>query len=404
MATNNILTRNQDVFNQIVDKDNDFLRSLLKSTVKNLVEEEVAVLIGAGRYERSEERSNSRNGTRDISIHTRVGELPVAIPKLRKGSYYPSFLEPRRPWEHALVNVIQEAYVHGVSTRKMDDVVRSLGLDGIDKSAVSRIAKGIDESVDNFRHRPLEGRYPYIWLDATYPKARNDGRVVGMASVIAVAVTEDGERTVVGVDAGLSEDAAFWMGFLRSLVSRGLTGVKMVVSDAHEGLRKAIAAVFPGASWQRCRVHFMRNVLCRIPKHSQSLVAAMVKTVYLQPDQESARLQANNVVEQLCKRFPQAMKILDDGVMDSLSYMAFPKEQWTQLHSTNLLERLNREVRRRTNVVSIFPNREALIRLVSAILMEVDDEWKCADKRYFSLSSMKKVPGYEDRINPLLMP
>ena len=225
-----------------------------------------------------------------------------------------------------------------------------------------------------------------------------------MASVIAVAVTEDGERTVVGVDAGLSEDSAFWMGFLRSLVARGLTGVKLVVSDAHEGLRKAIAAVFPGACWQRCRVHFMRNVLCRIPKHSQSLVAAMVKTVYLQPDQESARLQAYSVVEQLGKRFPQAMSILEEGVMDSLSYMVFPREQWAQLHSTNLLERLNREVRRRTNVVSIFPNRDALIRLVGAILMEVDDEWRCAEKRYFSLSSMKRVPGYEDRVDALLLP
>lgn len=404
MATNSILTRTQEIYNQLVDKDPDLLHSLLASTLQDLVEEEAAVRIGAGRYERSVDRTTSRNGKRGIGVHTRVGEIPLSIPKLRQGSYYPSFLEPRRPWEQALVNVIQEAYVHGVSTRKMDDVVRSLGLDGIDKSAVSRISKGLDERVDNFRHRPLEGRYPYLWLDATYPKARNDGRVIGMASVIAVAVTEDGERTVVGVDAGLSEDAAFWMGFLRSLVARGLTGVKMVISDAHEGLRKAIAAVFPGSSWQRCRVHFMRNVLCRIPKNSQSLVAAMVKTVYLQPDQESARLQAYSVVEQLGKRFPQAMNILEEGVMDSLSYMAFPREQWAQLHSTNLLERQNREVRRRTNVVSIFPNRDALIRLVGAILMEADDEWRCADKRYFSLSSMKRIPGYEDRVDALLMP
>jgi transposase-like protein len=403
MAATDIMARKDEICNEVFGKSPDLLKELLSGLLRTLIEEEVSARIGAERYERNPERQNSRNGARAIELNTRVGTLPIGIPKLRRGSYYPSFLEPRRPWEHALTNVIQEAYVNGVSTRKMDDLVRALGLDGIDKSAVSRIAKGLDERVTMFRNRPLTGRYPYLWLDATYPKAREDGRVVGMATVVAVAVDETGDRTVVGFDAGLSEDGAFWLGFLRSLVARGLRDVKLVVSDAHEGLRRAIASAVPGASWQRCRVHFMRNILCQVPRNAQPMVSAMVRTVYAQSDQNGALEQARIVYEQLAGRFPKAMAVFENGAGDSLSYMAFPREQWQQLHSTNILERLNREIRRRTDVVSIFPNRDALLRLVGAILMETDDEWHVGQKRYFSLSSMHRIPGFEPTNAPVML-
>lgn len=396
MAATGILPYASTVFKSTISHDEDFLNVTLGQLLQQLINEEVSARIGAMPHERTESRNNSRNGVREIDVATRVGHIPLEIPKLRKGSYYPSFLEPRRLWEKALTSVVQEAYVHGISTRKMDDLVKALGLEGIDRSAVSRLTKGLDEAVDKFRNRSLDGRYPYIWLDATYPKARNDGRVVGMASVIAIGVNEKGERTVLGFDAGLSEDTAFWKSFLGNLVSRGAKDVRMVVSDAHDGLKRAIGEVFPGASWQRCRVHFMRNILCHIPRAAQPMVAALVKTVYAQPDQESALKQAKTVMDQLEQRFPKAMGVFEVGVMDSLAYMPFPKEQWTQLHSTNVLERLNREIKRRTNVVSIFPNREALIRLVGAILMEQDDEWACAEKKYFSLAGIRKIPGYEN--------
>lgn len=355
------------------------------------MEMEVAEKVGADRYQRSEARTNSRNGYRPIRPwRTRVGEIPLRIPKLRRGSYFPSLLEPRRMAEQALVSVVQEAYVHGVSTRKVDDLVRAMGLEGMDKSAVSRLAKELDEQVERFRHRPLEGSYPYMWLDATYLRVREDGRVQGMALVVAIGVRETGEREVLGVDLGPAEDAEFWLGFLRSLVARGLRGLQLVISDAHEGLKRAIGAVLGGAAWQRCTVHFMRNALSHVPKTAQSMVAAALRTIFAQPDQASARDQLGRVAESLQSRFPRVAALLYEAQEDILAYMAFPTEHHRQIRSTNPLERLNKELKRRADVVGIFPNRQSVIRLMGAILAEQDDEW-VTGRRYFSQESMTKL-------------
>jgi transposase-like protein len=288
----------------------------------------------------------------------------LQIPKLRKGSYFPSLLQPRRRAEKALLNVVQEAYVHGVSTRKVDELVESLGIGGISKSEVSRICKELDEVVQAFKNRPLEGEFPYVWLDATFPKVREGGRVQSMAFVIAIGVKATGEREVLGFDLGTSEDGSFWLTFLRSLVARGLKGVKLAISDAHEGLRAAIATTLVGATWQRCRVHVMRNVLSQVPKSSQAMVSSIVRTIFAQPTQEAAKEQLALVVNQLKSRFPKAMDVLQQAEEDVLAYMAFPREHWRQICSTNPLERLNREIRRRMDVVGIFPNRDSVIRLV----------------------------------------
>lgn len=360
--------------------------------VQSLMEAEVAADIGAERYERNAERVNQRNGYRERRWDTRVGTLDLKIPKLRKGSYFPSLLEPRKRAEKALLSVVQEAYVHGVSTRKVDDLVEALGMKGISKSEVSRICKELDETVLAFKNRYLEGEYPYVWFDATFPKVREGGRVCGMALVVAIGIRETGEREVLGFDLGMSEDGAFWTAFLRQLVSRGLRGVKLAISDAHEGLRKSIAEVLAGASWQRCRVHFMRNILSQVPKSSQAMVSSIVRTIFAQPNQSAAKEQLRLVVQQLERKFPKAMDILEQAETDVLAYMAFPAEHWRQIHSTNPLERLNREIRRRSDVVGIFPNRESAIRLLGAILMEQQDEWMVS-RRYFSLESMAKVTG-----------
>lgn len=386
-----------------LDLDPDFVRTALTRVVQELMEYEVQQQIGAKRHERSPERTTYRNGTRERDWHTRVGTIPLQIPKLRQGSYFPSFLEPRRRAEQALLNVIQQAYIEGVSTRKVDDLVRALGLDGIDKSTVSRICQSLDEVVTAFRTRPLDGAYPYLWLDALYLKVRQNGRIVSMAVVIAVGVLASGERRVLGVEVGASEEAAFWTSFLRSLVARGLSGVELVISDAHEGLKQAIAAVLNGASWQRCRVHTMRNILAHVPQQDKSIVAAAIRTIFAQPNQAAAKAQLHEVVQTLQGRWPKAAAVLLAAADDLLAHMVFPSEHWSRLDSTNPLERLNREVKRRTDVVGVFPNEAAVLRLVGALLQEIDDEWQ-VERRYFSQASMerRKTAAQENATRPPL--
>ncbi len=368
----------------------DFLREAMLRLIRLLMELEVGEQIGAERYERSEERTTQRNGYRERGWETRLGELPLRIPKLRRGTYFPSFLEPRRRAERALLAVIQAAYVEGVSTRKVDDLVQALGLTGVDKSKVSRICRELDEAVTAFRERPLEVAYPYLWLDALYLKVRQNRRIVNMAVVIAIGVRESGERDILAVDVGASEESAFWTAFLRSLVARGLKGVQLVISDAHQGLKEAIRTVLGGAVWQRCRAHFMRNVLAHVPKGDKSIVAAAIRTVFAQPNQAAARQQVAEVVQAMAARWPRAAAVLQEGVDDVLAYMSFPPEHWTRIYSTNPLERLNREVKRRTDVVGIFPDQAALVRLAGSVLIEIHDEWQ-AGRRYFSLDSMRKL-------------
>lgn len=373
-----------------IEGDVDFLKEAVEMVAQALIEMEAAEKIGACKYERTSSRVTYRNGSRPRPWVTRVGEVTLKIPKLRQGSFFPSLLEPRRMAEKAIVSVIQEAYIHGVSTRKVDELVRAMGLDGVDKSAVSRLCLELDEIVNRFRTRTLEGPYPYLWVDATYIKCRDDGRVISMAFVIVVGVKATGEREVLGFDLGPSEDGEFWLGFLRGLVSRGLNGVQLVISDAHEGLKRAIGAVLVGTAWQRCTVHFMRNILSHVPKGSQSMVAASVRTIFAQPDQASARAQLAQIARVLEKRFPRVSQMLLDSEYEILAYMAFPQEHWRQIRSTNPLERLNKEIKRRSDVVGIFPNRASALRLLGAVLIEQNDEWAIG-RRYFSQESMKKL-------------
>ena len=373
-----------------VDPEGDFLQEGAQLVAQLTIELEAEEIIGAGRYERSPNRKNHRNGHRERVWETRVGELPLRIPKLREGTYFPSLLEPRRRAEKALLAVVQTAYVKGVSTRKVDDLLKALGLTGIDKSKVSRICKELDELVEGFRNRPLEGSYPYLWLDALYLKVRQDHRIVNQAMVIAIGVRETGERDVLGFSLGASEEYAFWMDFLRSLIRRGLKGVELVTSDAHEGLKAAIREVLAGSSWQRCRVHFMRNVLANIPKGSKAVVAAAIRTIFAQPDREAAGQQVSEVVKAMQSRWPKAAELVAAAEDDVLAYMNFPHEHWTRIYSTNPLERLNKEIKRRTNVVGLFPDEASVIRLVGSILMEISDEWQVG-RRYFSKESMRKL-------------
>lgn len=384
MALLELLRKYQD------DPGFDALREGLRWLAQQLIELEVSEVVGAQRYERTETRRTYRNGYRSRRWDTRVGTLELAIPKLRQGSYFPSFLEPRRRLERALLAVVQEAYVLGVSTRKVDELVQALGLEGLSKSEVSRICAELDRQMERFRQRPLEGEYAYVWLDAKGVKSRMDGRVVSVAAVIAVGIRETGEREVLGFDVGAAETYEFWLEFLRGLVARGLKGVRLVISDAHQGLKRAIGEVLAGAAWQRCRVHFMRNLLARVPKHAQPMVAALVRTVFAQPDQASARQQLEQVAGTLQRRFAQAAALLREAAEDVLAYMAFPPEHWRRIHSTNVLERLNRELARRCDVVGIFPNAAAVLRLVGALLEEQQDEW-LVRRRYFSRESMAKL-------------
>jgi putative transposase len=365
----------------------DVLREGVRVLAEAIMALEVEQHVGAGRHERSPERDGHRNGYRDRRWDTRVGTVALRVPRVRDGSYFPALLEPRTRAERALLAVVQEAYVGGVSTRRVDDLVKALGLEGISKSQVSRICQDLDAEVERFRSRPLRESYPYLWLDATFVKTRDDGRVVSQAVVIAVGVTASGVREVLGVDIGPSEDGAFWLRFLRSLVARGLHGVGLVTSDAHEGLRQAMGAVLHGASWQRCRVHFLRNALALVPKAAQPLVAATIRTVFAQPTPEAAHQQWRHVADGFRDRVPRLAVLLDEGEADVLAYLAFPAAHWRQVWSTNPLERLNKEVKRRTNVVGIFPNPAAAIRLVGALLAEQHDEW-AVGRRYFGAESM----------------
>jgi len=375
-----------------MDGDVDFLRDGLRMLAEAFMDLEIKDQTGAELYERSGERQSYRNGYRERIWDTRAGTVPLRIPRLRMGSYFPSLLEPRRRAERALLAVIQEAYVLGVSTRKMETLVQALGMEGISKSEVSRICGELDEEVNKWRRRPLEGEYPYLWLDATYVKVREGGVVISQAIVIAYGVRETGEREVLGIDVGLGEDGAFWTEFLRGLISRGLSGVRLVISDAHLGLREAIATVLGGAAWQRCRVHFMRNVLARVPRAAQNEVADTIRSIFAQPDQESAHRQLRFVADQLRPRHYRVTELLEEAEEDLLAHMWFPREHWRKLHSTNPLERVNKEIKRRTNVVGIFPNRNAVIRLVGALLMEQQDEW-ISGRRYFSEESIQNTLG-----------
>jgi transposase-like protein len=370
--------------------DVDFLREGVRVLAQEVMEIEVAQQLGAERYERVAERTGERNGYRDRTWDTRVGSLELRVPRVRDGSYYPSLLEPRRRGERALVAVVQEAYIQGVSTRRVDDLVKALGMSGISKSQVSRLCQALDTEVERFRTRPLDGPYPVCWLDATFLKVRQEHRVVSMAVVIAVGVNRDGQREVLGLDVGPSEDGAFWLAFLRSLVTRGLSGVKLVTSDSHHGLKSAIAAVLQGASWQRCRTHFMRNALALVPKGAQQMVAATIRTVFYQPDADSARATWRKVADGFRTRWPRLADLLDTAEDEVLTYLAFPQEHWPQVWSNNPQERLNKEIKRRTDVVGIFPNERAIIRLVGSVLAEQHDEWAVA-RRYFTAEAVSKL-------------
>ena len=370
----------------LAEHGNDLLREMVAVFAQMLMSVDVDAVCGADYGSRSAERVNRRNGYRNRGWDTRAGTIQLAIPKLREGAYFPEFLlEPRRRAEKALVSAVAEAYVLGISTRKVDKLVKTMGLDGMSKSRVSEMAKSLDEIVDAFRDRPLQaGPYPFVWLDAMQIKSREAGRVVNVSAVMAIAVNGDGHREVLGVDVITTEDGAGWLAFLRSLVSRGLGGVQLVVSDAHVGLKGAIGAALPGSSWQRCRTHCMVNLLSKVPKASQQAVATLVRSIYAQPDAESTHAQFDQVLGHLEGRFPQAAELLSDARDELLAFTAFPKPVWRQIWSNNPLERLNKEIRRRTDVVGIFPNRPALIRLIGAVLAEQNDEWTVA-RRYMSL-------------------
>jgi len=371
----------------------DRIRVATETLYQQLIDAEAAAFIGAAPFERSTERTTHRNGSRPRTLSTTAGDLELAIPKLRQGTFFPALLERRRRVDQALFAVVMEAYLHGVSTRKVDDLVKALGADtGISKSEVSRICAGLDEEVAQFRDRSLAAiDYPYVFLDATYCKARVNRRVVSQAVVVAVGVAADGRREVLGFDVGDTENEGFWTEFLRSLKTRGLDGVALVMSDAHSGLKRAISTVFQGSSWQRCRVHFMRNVLSVVPKGSQDMVASIIRTIFAQPDAEHVTAQFDEVGRMLERSHPKVAAMLGDAKDDLLAFTGFPQRHWRQIWSTNPLERVNKEIKRRTDVVGVFPNPAALLRLAGAVLIEQHDEWEAGDRRYFSEASMLEL-------------
>ena len=373
---------------ELIEKgsDTDLLREMMIFTVNRMMELDVEGLTGAAYGERSDARTNQRNGYRERPWHTTIGTLPIAIPKLRKGSYFPPFLEARRTSDKALIAVIQEAYVHGVSTRSVDELVKAMGLAGISKSQVSRLCEEIDERVKTFLTRPIEGLWPYLWIDATYVKVREGGRIISVAVIIAIGANADGRREVLGMAVGPSEAEPFWTKFLRSLTERGLRGVKLVISDSHEGLKKAARKVL-GATWQRCSVHFMRNALANVKPQHRGMIAAAIRTAFAQETEKEAHAEWKAVADRLRERFPRVAAAMDEAEHDVLAYMSFHRSHWNQIRSTNPLERLNREIKRRTDVASIFPNEKAIVRLVGAMLLEQNDEW-AVTRRYMSLETM----------------
>jgi len=376
----------------------DVMREAMTLVLQDLIEAEAAQAIGAGRYERTDERTTHRNGSRTRLLSTKAGDVELHIPKFREGSFLPILLEPRRRIDRALWAVVMEAYVHGVSTRKVDDLVRALGIDaGISKSEVSRICGELDAVVGAFRERRLDHvAFPYVFLDATYVKAHEGASVVSKAIVIATGVTATGDREVLGLAVGDSEDGAFWTAFARSLRARGLGGVRLVISDAHQGLKTAIATVFLGAAWQRCRVHFLRNVLARIPKGRAEMVLALIRTIWAQPDPVAVREQLDAVADKLAPGFPVVAAMLREAREDVTAFAAFPFAHWKKIWSTNPLERVNKEIKRRSDVVGIFPNEAAVLRLAGAVLLEVHDEWAIAERRYLAEGSMALLDGLPD--------
>ena len=373
----------------------DLIRESVQLVLQELIETEAAERIGAGRYERTETRVTDRNGSRPRLLSTKAGDVQLTIPKLRKGSFFPVILEPRRRIDQALYAVVMEAYVNGVSTRSVDDLVAALGVDsGISKSEVSRICAGLDETVDAFRNRPLHHTsFPYVFLDATYLHVRRtaSGQVTSMAVVVATGVTADGGREMLGLDVGDSEDEVFWRAFLRSLKERGLTGVQLVISDQHAGLVAALQRVFQGVSHQRCRVHFARNLLGLVPKSHKDMVAAVFRTIFAQPDPQTVAATWDTVRDQLARTFPKIGPLMDAAKAEVLAFTAFPRSHWPKTWSTNPLERVNKEIKRRSRVVGIFPNEAAVIRLVGAILGDMHDEWQASERRYLSEHSMAQL-------------
>ena len=373
--------------NTLETTHHDTLRHLLARVLEQVMDAEVSQLCGAEHGQRSEERQTHRNGYRQRALETRLGTIPLEIPRVRQGSYFPSFLEPRRRWERAFVAVVSEAYVLGVSTRKVEALMESMGATGVSKSEVSRMSKELDVGIKDFRERTFEHAFPYVWLDALYLKVRRGSRVVSMATLVAYGVNEHGEREVLGIDVVDGELTESWKRFLADLVRRGLRGVQLAISDAHTGLKAAITQVLNGVTWQRCRVHFMRNVLSRVGKSSQGFVAATLKHVFAQPTRDEAKVAMSRAIELIEDKYPEAALVVVEAEEDVLAFMSFPHKHWRQIHSTNPLERLNKEIRRRTDVVGIFPNTEAAIRLVGSLLIEQNDEW-AVGRRYFSLESM----------------
>ena len=380
------MTDDKIALRELLEKGSDtsLLRDMIGFAADRLMALEAEALCGAGHGERSESRTNQRNGYRDRDWETRAGTVELRIPKLRRGSYFPGFLEPRRMAEKALTAVIQEAYIQGISTRSVDDLVKALGMEGISKSQVSRLCGDIDERVQAFLTRPIEGDWPYLWLDATYVKVRRDHHIVSVAVIVAVGVNSDGRREVLGMTIGHSEAEPFWVDFLRGLARRGLRGV---VSDAHEGLKAAITKILC-ATWQRCRVHFMRNAMAYAGKTQRRIVSAWVGTAFAQDDAAAARKQWRHVADELRPRVPKLAALLDDAEADVLAYMGFPTQHRAKIHSTNSVERLNSEIKRRSDVVGIFPNEAAVTRLIGAVLLEQNDEWAVQRARYMTLETI----------------
>jgi putative transposase len=371
----------------------DRIRVATEKLYQELIDAEATAFIGAAPFERSNERHTYRNGSRPRTLSTTAGDLNLQIPKLRQGTFFPALLQRRRRVDQALFAVVMEAYLHGISTRKVDDLVTAMGVEtGISKSEVSRICVGLDEELAQFRDRDLAATgYPYVVLDATFCKARVNHRVISQAIVVAIGVTTGGRRQVLGFDVGDTESEEFWKTFLRSVKARGLSGVRLVLSDAHNGLKNAIRTVFQGTAWQRCRVHFMRNVLSNVPKNNQDMVASIIRTIFAQPDVESVLQQFNDVTVMLQRSHPKVAGMLDDARDDLLAFTGFPKTHWRQIWSTNCLERVNKEIKRRTDVVGVFPNPAALLRLAGAVLVEQHDEWEASEHRYFSETSMRTI-------------